>query len=139
MTAKQKKVKFAGFPDEFEADDIRALMKWLDGNTSPRAQRALARMLRGNMEIRLRLTIADAIDPDSLGTHELILKRGRGRPRKVSQQEVAVYVWRQMQTGAGFEAAVKKTMDDFHLSHGTVTSAWNKRPPHLKSSLKRRA
>src|SRR5262249_10081208 len=118
---------------EFDPDDIQALGEWLRGvkQSSPRelqARRTLARMLRSEhpLDRGLRLALADAVDPDGVGVHRLILKRKPGRRRKVSDQVIADFVRRKRQSGEKFRSAVGEAMSEFNASHGKVTSAYRK-------------
>ena len=113
-------------------EDLHALVNLLRGEgwDSARAQRTLAQMFRSRtvtVDGELCRLLADAVDPGGKGPVQLSLKRRkRGRPQKINDYDIAVYVREKRKSGWDYTPAVEEAMDEFKLSHGTVTAAVKK-------------
>ena len=132
---KKSKPAYAGLP---HPNDTIAL--WLHGRRPItkalewQARRKLARMFRSApWDPAICLMLADAVDPDGESGLRLYLKRKRGRKRRVSQQEIAVFVWRQLQIDPKLEAAIEAAKKQFGVVRSTVTAAWRKWRPHFEA------
>jgi hypothetical protein len=120
-------------------DDSIAL--WLQGRRPItkalqwQARRNLARMFRDQRpwDPAICLMLADAVDPDGESGLRLCLKRKRGRKRRVSQQEIAALIWRQLQINPKLEAAIQTAVKELGVVRSTVTAAWRKWRPHFEA------
>jgi hypothetical protein len=123
--------------------DLSALKEWFWGRIkrgSPRelqARQALLWMLRDSpLDGGLRALLTEAIDPDGDSAVQLCLQRRRGRPQRINDYRIAVFVYRQRQSGQKYRLAVEEAMTEFKASRGKVTSAYRKWRPHIERDLK---
>jgi hypothetical protein len=128
--------------DDSNPDDFAALVERLRVRTKKgsardlQARRTLARILRSSepLEVGVRFILADAVDPDRLRGAVTMpeFKRKRGRPQRISDFNIAAFVYRKRQSGQKYRLAVEEAMTEFKASRSKVTSAYRKSRPDIE-------